>query len=91
MKKMFCFPPGSPSQHFLSTPFAFFYVFKLLHLKKRKTLYIKIKDGNPSIKNARQMRAQVDTIQRKNKSKQLAKNHVKTLCKEDPWLRNGIQ
>ncbi len=62
-----------PSQYFLSTLFSFFYVFKLLHLKKRKTLEIKIKDGNPSIKSARQMKTQVDTTQRKNKRKQSAK------------------
>jgi hypothetical protein len=42
-------------------------------LKKRKTLEIKIKDGNPSIKSARQMKTQVDTTQRKNKRKQSAK------------------
>jgi hypothetical protein len=29
--------------------------------KGRKTFYIKIKDGNSSIKSARKMRAQVDT------------------------------
>ncbi len=31
VKEMFCFPLGSPNEHFLSTCFAFFYVFKLLH------------------------------------------------------------
>jgi hypothetical protein len=36
----------------------------------RKTLYIKIKDGNPSIKSIRQMRARVDITQRKKKNKQ---------------------
>jgi hypothetical protein len=34
---------------------------------RRKTLYIKIKDRNPSIKSTRQMRAQVDTTQKKKK------------------------
>jgi hypothetical protein len=34
---------------------------------RRKTLYIKIKDGNPSIKSTRQMGAQVDTTQKKKK------------------------
>jgi hypothetical protein len=52
---------------------------------QRKTLYIKIKDGNPSIKSIRQMRTQVNTTQRgkkKNKSKQLMKyKEKKTLCK----------
>jgi hypothetical protein len=33
--------------------------------KEKKALYIKIKDGNPSIKSIRQMRSQVDTIQKK--------------------------
>jgi hypothetical protein len=37
--------------------------------KKRKIQYIKIKDRNPSIKSTKQMRAQVDTTPRKNKSK----------------------
>jgi hypothetical protein len=41
--------------------------------KGKKTLYIKIKDGNPSIKSTRQMRTQVDTTQRKNKNEQLKK------------------
>jgi hypothetical protein len=37
-------------------------------------MYIKIKDKNPSIKSTRQMRAQVNTTQRKNESKQSMKN-----------------
>ncbi len=38
--------------------------------RRRKTLYIKIRDGNPSIKSRRQKRTQVvETTQRKNKSK----------------------
>jgi hypothetical protein len=37
-----------------------------MHIREReKTLYIKIKDENSSIKNTRQMRAQVDTTQKK--------------------------
>jgi hypothetical protein len=45
-------------------------------------MYIKMKDKNPSIKSTRQMRAQVDTTQRKNESKQSMKNkEKKTLCK----------
>jgi len=40
---------------------------------KGKTLYIKIKDKNPSMKNTRQMRAQIDIAQRKNKEKTLCK------------------
>jgi hypothetical protein len=43
-----------------------------------KTLDIKIKDGIPSIKSTRQMRTQVDTTKRKNKSKQSTKNKKKT-------------
>jgi hypothetical protein len=39
----------------------------------RKTMYIKIKDRNSSIKSTRQMKAQVDTTQRKNKSEQSTK------------------
>jgi type III secretory pathway component EscU len=45
----------------------------------RKTLYIKIKDGNPYIKSRRQMRAQVDTPQRKNKSKESTKIRSKPM------------
>jgi hypothetical protein len=45
-------------------------IFFVDNSKRRKTLYIKIKDGNPSIKGTGQMRAQVDKTQRKNKSKQ---------------------
>ncbi len=41
-----------------------FYVWK-------KILWIKIKDGNPSIKSTRQMKTQLHTTQRKNKSKQV--------------------
>jgi hypothetical protein len=36
-------------------------------------MYIKIRDGNPSIKSTRQKRTQVDTTQRKNKSKKSTK------------------
>jgi hypothetical protein len=36
---------------------------------KGKTLYIKIKDENPSIKSIKEMRAQVDITQRKKKKK----------------------
>jgi hypothetical protein len=44
-------------------------------------MYKKIKDGNPSIKSTREMRARVNTTQRKNESKQLTKNKEKTLRK----------
>ncbi len=59
----------------------------------RKTMYRKIKDGNPSIKSTRQMKARVDTTQRKNnESQQSTKNKEnKTLCKYDPRLRNDDQ
>ncbi len=60
----------------------------LLECPGRKTLWIKIKDGNPSVKSARQMWTQVDTTQTKNKSKQSTKKYiyqVKTLCKENTW------
>jgi hypothetical protein len=40
---------------------------------KGKTLYVKMKDKNPSIKSTKQMRAWVDITQRKNKSKPLTK------------------
>jgi hypothetical protein len=56
-------------------------------------MYRKIKDGNPSIKSTRQMKARVDTTQRKNnESQQSTKNKEnKTLCKYDPRLRNDDQ
>jgi hypothetical protein len=38
---------------------------------RRKTLYIKHKDGNPSIESTRQMRARVDTTQKEEKKKEL--------------------
>jgi hypothetical protein len=39
--------------------------------QEEEKLYMKIKDGNPSsITSTRQMRAQVDTIQRKTKSRE---------------------
>jgi hypothetical protein len=50
-------------------------------VKRRKIMYIKIKDENPSIKGMRQMRAQVNTTKRKNKSKQSTKVKVKILFK----------
>jgi hypothetical protein len=53
----------------------------LPHLLTRKALYIKIKYGNPSIKSTRQMKAQENTSQRKNESKQSTKKKGKTLCK----------
>jgi hypothetical protein len=43
------------------------------HDMSLKTMEIKIKDRNPSIKSTKQMRTQVDTTQRKNKSKQSTK------------------
>jgi hypothetical protein len=46
---------------------------------RRKTLYIKIKDGNPSIKSTRQMRAQVDTTQKKRKKKKELKESWTTV------------
>jgi len=54
-------------------------------------MYIKIKDMNPSIKCTRQMRAQVDTTQRKKKQTINQKKKEKTLCKWDPWLLNDNQ
>jgi len=39
----------------------------------KETLYIKIRDGNPSTKSTRQKITQVDTTWRKNKSKQSTK------------------
>jgi hypothetical protein len=42
-------------------------------------MYIKVKDMNPSIKITRQMKAQVDITQRKNKKNNQQKK-VKTLC-----------
>ncbi len=47
-------------------------------------MYIKIKDGNPSTKNTRQMKAQVNTIQRKNKSKQSTKKRSKNPMQIEP-------
>jgi hypothetical protein len=59
--------------------------------KRRKTLKIKIKDGNPSIKK---YKANKNTSRHKPKKKQkqtINENQVKTLCKEDSWLRNDNQ
>jgi hypothetical protein len=47
--------------------------------KEEKPYIQKIKDVNPSIKSTRQMRAQIDTTQRKNKSKQSTKNNEKKI------------
>ncbi len=43
----------------------------------KENIVWKIKDKNPSIKNTRQMRAQIDTTQRKNQSKQSTKKGKK--------------
>jgi hypothetical protein len=46
--------------------------FKIFYLdiyKRRKTVYIKIKDENPSIKSTRQMRTRENTTQQKKKQK----------------------
>ncbi len=61
--------------------------------KRIKTTYIKIKEGNPSYKSIKQMKAQVDTTQRKkNENQQSMKNKEKeTLCKYDPRLQNDNQ
>jgi hypothetical protein len=59
--------------------------------KREHTLEKKInKDGSPSIKSTRQMRTQVDTTQRKNKSKQSTKKQVKIIWKEDSWGRDLV-
>jgi len=43
-------------------------------VKRKKPLNIKFKDGNPSIKSTKQMKAQIDTSQKKeNKNKQSTK------------------
>jgi hypothetical protein len=42
---------------------------------------IKIQGQKPICQSTRQMRAQIDTTQRKNESKQSTKNKEKTLCK----------
>jgi hypothetical protein len=55
-------------------------------LHRRKTLYIKIKDKDPSIKNIRQMRTRVDTTQRKKNKQSMKNKEKKTLCKYDPRL-----
>jgi len=47
----------------------------------KENLYIKIKDENPSIIITRQMRAQVNTTQRQNKSKQSTKIKLKPYAK----------
>jgi hypothetical protein len=62
-------------------------------LQKRKTMYIKLNNGNPSIKSTRQMKAQVNTTERrKNESQQSTKNkEKKILCKYDPRLQNDKQ
>ncbi len=42
-------------------------------MQRRNTLYIKIKDGNPSIKSTRQMRARVDTTPKKKRKQTINK------------------
>jgi len=44
-----------------------------LNIGKKIPVHKKIKDANPSIKSTRQMRALVDTTQRKNERKQSKK------------------
>jgi hypothetical protein len=53
--------------------------------ERRKTLQIKIKDANPFNKSTRQMRTQVDTTERENKSKQSTKQ--KKTSGKDPMQR----
>ncbi len=87
MKEMFCFPPGSPSQHFLSTlSFFFLLCFQASPFEKEK---------NPGNKNQgwepihQKCKANENTSRHNPKKKQkktISKNHVKILCKEDPWL-----
>lgn len=61
--------------------------------KRKKTLYIEIKDKNPFNKSTRQKKARVDTTEReKIESQQSTKNkEKKTLCKYDPKLWNDEQ
>jgi hypothetical protein len=56
-------------------------------------MYIKLNNSNPSIKSTRQMKAQVNTTERrKNESQQSTKNKEnKILCKYDPRLQNDNQ
>jgi hypothetical protein len=51
---------------------------------KKKPLYIKIKDKNPSIKSIRHIKEQINTTQKKQtktKTNNQQKNKKKTLCK----------
>jgi hypothetical protein len=52
-------------------------IITLHKLRKKKTMYKKIKDGNSSIKSTWQMKARIDTTQRKNESKKSTKNKEK--------------
>jgi hypothetical protein len=60
-------------------------------MMKKKTLYIKIKDENQSIKSTRQMRAQVNTTQRKNKSKQSTEIKLKLYANRSQGQGNDDQ
>jgi hypothetical protein len=51
---------------------------------RRKTLYIKIKDKNPSIKSTRQMRALVNTTQRKK----MEANNQRKIRKRKPYANS---
>jgi hypothetical protein len=55
---------------------------KASSLIKRKTLYIKIKDGKPFIKSTRQMRPQVNTTQKQKKTKT---NNQQKIRKKKPY------
>jgi hypothetical protein len=48
---------------------------------RRKTLSLKIKDGNPSSKGTRRRTSRHN--QKKKQKQKINKNQVKTLCKED--------
>jgi hypothetical protein len=52
-----------------------------------KTLQIKIKDGNLSIKNTRQMRTQINTTQREKKTKK----HKQSLKKSGKNLMQSYE
>ncbi len=86
MKEMFC----SDGVHPANTSFQlllFSSMFSSFAIEKEKNLVNKNQGWEPVHQKCKAN----ENTSRHNSKKTISKNHVKTLCKEDPWLQNDIQ
>jgi hypothetical protein len=85
------FPTGFTQPTLPFNSFCFLLCFQASPFEKEKNLVNKNRGWEPIHQKCK---ANENTSRHNPKKKQkqtINKNHVKTLCKEDPWLRNDIQ